>query len=146
MICEFCELTCNECLESCEDGNCNSVCILCDEGLAITEEGECVENCLVTDYRTVNSDGLEICLPCSSPCEECENSATECTLCKVGEGYLHESTCVFPCPDGYIVDENEQYCVACESTCLTCSGLTATDCETCEAPRYLEDNMCVEVC
>ena len=64
-----------------------------------------------------------------------------CTSCNA-KLYLHNSTCVSICPDGYYASNNQ--CVACVGQCATCSS--ATLCLSCKSASWLYNTTCPSQC
>lgn len=69
------------------------------------------------------------CPACNALCLTCVTTATTCTSC---DSTLHRTilgtTCI--CMDGYVLITG--VCQPCHYSCLTCSGLLATNCITCD--------------
>ena len=49
------------------------------------------------------------------------------------------------CPSGYYGDATSKSCLACDSSCVTCNGGTANDCQSCDTAggKYLSTNTCL---
>ncbi|EFO63230.1 High cysteine membrane protein Group 1 [Giardia lamblia P15] len=91
-----------------------TICELCTiEAYVVDPAGSsCVPECAVPNFG-VNSSSKHCVLCTDQNCLECINIADTCSRCKIGY-HLVEGTCV-----------------ACHSTCLTCSGPGESDCLTC---------------
>ncbi len=93
------------------------------------------------------------CKPCDSSCITCTSSATQCTTCNpLFHPYLDTTKtpaqCVDSCPSSTYVD-SENRCQACDSTCLTCSGPSNTQCTSCNPSSshpLLQYGQCVSSC
>lgn len=73
---------------------------------------------------------------CTLPCKTCTSSPTVCLSCynisSVNTNNLYFSgnkTCLTVCPTGYYAS-TDLICIACSSTCLTCS-IIGTNCTSC---------------
>lgn len=92
------------------------------------------------------------CMPCSSPCQSCSGSATNCKTCDITKDlrYLMNGTCKAKCDDGHTVPlvESDYVCKACSDNCKTCVGKVGF-CLTCKAEKpFLStaDNTCHAQC
>ena len=74
------------------------------------------------------------CDACSSPCNECETTSTNCTSCGTGL-FLLNGTCVSDCGNGYFAGPANT-CVPCDPSCLTCSNAGPNSCSTCSPGKY----------
>ena len=91
---------------------------------------------------------------CDINCLEClsaeSNQCTKCNLDRFLQVPPGPSTCLSICPDGYYSNPTNNYCVLCDSSCKTCSGLGANNCLTCLRTQYLlknnENFSCVTDC
>lgn len=139
--------SCEYITENCQ--LCNSeTCITCETGffsLKVNQSVSCVSSCPIgfSEARLANRTSLDttdFCSPCNGKCAKCPDQL--CTLCVSGYVfYLNE--CIVTCPDGTFPSEGS--CVACNSTCSTCSGdLT---CISCKAGFGLSsEGRCVRLC
>jgi proprotein convertase subtilisin/kexin type 5 len=89
---------------------------------------DCASTC-PDGYYPDSTDG--ICYKCYYRCAKCSeydiNNPT-CDLC--GGNRNNDASC--SCDDGFYEKEIQSInCGACHSSCLTCSGPTAGNCETC---------------
>ena len=79
------------------------------------------------------------CITCDPSCSQCTGTAAnECTSCYSGK-YLKvdDNTCTACTSPGYYIVSTTQTCEACDASCKTCSGSTATDCLSCYTGQYL---------
>lgn len=99
----------------------------------------CLTTCPSGFY--VSSDGTQ-CLQCSSPCLDCEGTATNCTLCGTISNvkyFLNDTdllntatggVCVTDCTGAFYEGEASFTCLPCQAGCAACE-LTATNCSSC---------------
>ena len=116
------------------------------------EDGQCVEDCKPGFYEGAGY----MCLPCESPCVECNLGPQLCTLCEAGHTHPWADPltlqCYDECPDGTYADAEKRQCIACESPCYTCSS--ATECLSCDHTDdfnlktifFALENKCYEEC
>ncbi|ORY78467.1 insulin-like growth factor binding protein [Leucosporidium creatinivorum] len=70
-------------------------------------------------------------------------SQLTCSACLAGS-YLVDGACVSSCPTGYSVSDDGLSCVACDSSCSTCSGTTSSDCTTCsDTSKLVLNGTCI---
>ncbi len=74
-----------------------------------------------------------ICVPCHPLCLNCTgDQPNECTECNVThirtKSISNECLCSAPLTDIFPVSE---ICIFCHYSCLTCTGLSATECLSC---------------
>ncbi len=78
---------------------------------------------------------------------------TRCTACYQGF-YLNKGRC-YPCPNGSVCNgytfscnngyyNNGSDCIACHSSCKTCSGAKNNNCTSCDSRAYLSGGQCVD--
>jgi hypothetical protein len=125
-ICTLCSLTCLTCVSSYH-------CTICKEGYAILADTNntnvsCISVSTCPSYTILTiaqSTGIPSCLPCTSPCLNCQIHVTYCTSC-INSYYLHNNTCVSFCPTPYhpIVGK----CLNCTLNCITCDPLDPYSC------------------
>lgn len=159
--CPSCTSPCITCTTS------SSTCSSC-AGVLYLSGTSCVDvnSCPDTTYASDN-----LCKPCQSPCANCVTSATKCTSCPSPK-LLYQDTCLVTCPSGfstylsktccpdscsactdtetctacnpgfYLKDSK---CPSCDSNCKTCET-TTTNCLSCNSPKLLEVNKCVDSC
>ncbi|KAK6475234.1 proprotein convertase subtilisin/kexin type 5-like isoform X1 [Huso huso] len=131
--CEACDSLCLSCDEN------KSNCMSCAAGLYL-ENGRCSPNCSVKYYPDM--DGT--CRRCPAHCHTCTDGKT-CKACS----YLYlllNGVCKATCPKGYFEDLDQGKCIACHSTCASCSGTQHDDCDSCSSlyPRLYEGQCSVE--
>ena len=102
-------------------------------------------------------------LGCHSTCYTCDGANNNNCLSCTESLYLYQSTCTAACPSsGYFTNSDNNKCdgishprscfflyfleLACNSTCLTCNGTTATTCLSCATGRFLYQTTCVTEC
>lgn len=132
-VCKICMNPCKTC--SVSAGNCTSCLIgfqYYSRALNITM-GTCVFDCPTGYYSKVilssssSSQPNPKCLPCSPSCLACSIENTTCTMCQPSY-FLHLSTCLNTCPDGFYADTSlTQYnrsarCSLCFNPCLSCDN------------------------
>jgi len=149
-------------------GDCHPTCATCSGGLAtecltcaglLPQETSCVETCSPGYYLS----GAR-CLPCPATCEAC-TSFSQCTACASADDYLQDGVCVAECRSDYFVRAGpprtcepvptcgidayyaaeDNACLPCDASCLTCSGPEPTNCTGC-LNKLLEDGACVDAC
>ncbi len=57
----------------------------------------------------------------------------------------NNSDCIYPCPDGTYLDEDEYYCYDCNPICNRCSGPNDNQCSSCKLGT-LYNSSCVNTC
>ena len=73
------------------------------------DHSQCLTRCITHTYN----DTLASCRDCNPLCNECQDTATYCTKCYPNVNlFLHENSCIFPCPYGYGPDENLWICAS----------------------------------
>jgi hypothetical protein len=109
-----------------------------------------------SDYKidTV-TDGLVPELECNYPCKSCSSSDKDlCLSCytaaETGLPYLQGTTCQASCDTGYSPNSTTT-CVQCDSTCLTCSETSTSQCTSCNSTGtypyyYSSTNKCYQDC
>ena len=134
--CITCDYPCASCGTSCSN------CTLCQDNL-FEYNGFCLEECPSGTMPTGLFYAGGHCLPCKSPCAECEWWPTTCTVCEVGHVFSVYGYCV-PCDPSCLSCSGESYvCASCnyssfltsDATCVPCSP----ECETC----YLTPDSCM---
>jgi proprotein convertase subtilisin/kexin type 5 len=127
-------------------GNCDAICSTCsNSSISCTScpsptlyfNNTCVAIC-PSNYFPVNG----FCLTCTN-CINC-SSATTCVQCISGY-YLFIGVCYTNCPPTGIADPLSMTCTQCDSSCLTCSGITA-NCTSCKGGNYLYKSVCFSTC
>ena len=74
------------------------------------------------------------CLLCDPNCLSCEGTATYCTSCSVGKGWL-DNVCYTTCPGKFYL--NPPNCTSCNVACVNCNGGTSSNCISCTNNKYL---------
>ncbi|KAL4438375.1 hypothetical protein ABPG74_009414 [Tetrahymena malaccensis] len=149
--CALCSVNCSACF-----GPSSNQCLACNDGYSL-QGNQCVDTTCHSSCQSCSGpnqnqctscpagsylDSRKTCQPCQQPCENCFNSATECTTC--GQGYemdkflgkcvsmnTCDSSCLecsanrdptkcTSCRDGQFVNQ-EGRCQKCEKFCATCS-------------------------
>ena len=126
--------TCNANCSTCSGSATN--CSTCLAG-TIFYNNTCLSSCPY-NYFPINGN----CITCGS-CITC-SSATTCVQCYSGY-YLFGGTCYSKCPDTGIADPSTMTCTQCDSSCLTCSGMT-NNCTSCKGGTYLYKSVCFTTC
>ncbi|KAL4472692.1 hypothetical protein ABPG74_018641 [Tetrahymena malaccensis] len=135
--CVLCSVNCSACY-----GPTSNQCLSCKSGYSL-QGNKCIEvtcnsSCLTCSGPYSNQctscssgyylDSNKTCQPCQYPCENCYNSATECTTC--GQNYE--------------MDKFSGKCVSiytCDSSCLECSAYRdPTKCTSCREGQFLNQN------
>lgn len=74
-----------------------------------------------------------------------EDPFSSSTMSQVSTMYIVGSYCLNACPTiGYVTSSTN--CLACDSTCATCNGISASNCVTCASGYYLSSSTCRLVC
>ena len=101
-----------------------------------------IEICTKSSSYLIDCLSLQISNTCTSPCSNCEITATNCTACEAPL-FLYNNSCSASCPSGYYNSGSE--CVACNSLCPTCES--STNCTSCVISHPFNNNgVCLEVC
>ncbi len=146
--CLVCDSTCKECNQPGSSTHCKT----CPTGnlLVGTSNGYCVSAC--PTHTALDPVGQINCYVCDSSCDECSapSNSAACTAC-VSPKVLYGSsvgTCIsLPCPDGYAVNSASTKCLACDSSCSTCSAPgDNTKCTACPTGTYLYSGKCLASC
>lgn len=139
------------------DGSTTNHCLSCISGQYLFEtacyvtcpfsmfgyNGLCLGSCPIGTY----ADASFICQPCPTIyCETCDTLGA-CGLCVEGSFYNpFDSLCYLNCPAGFYGSTEYSVCIQCDSSCLTCSGSTSSDCLSCQPLTYLVYGSCYSVC
>jgi proprotein convertase subtilisin/kexin type 5 len=119
-ICESCHESCGSCTSGSAEG-----CDTCKSDLYI-HNNKCNTDCPNGFFKDEIFKRCSACV--DDNCEIC--LATGCQVCKAGK----------------ILSSTSQTCVSCDSSCLECTGPSATDCKNCAAPLILHSKQCLETC
>ena len=136
--------SCNKCADFCDicNGSMGNACSKCSLNYTLTTlpnmEKKCsydcnllnIKNCQICMKNNLNISICTLCKPkfynkngtcmnCSSKCKECMNSPENCSSCLSGQ-ILENMTCIWNC----------------HKNCLTCNGLTSTNCLSCQSSKY----------
>ncbi|KAL4482616.1 hypothetical protein ABPG73_021276 [Tetrahymena malaccensis] len=166
----------NQCQNTCNPGfyaGPNNMCLgwpknctSCPSPTFLNVDHSCVSQCPNGFYADGNT-----CKACPSQCSTCilQGASAVCTSCPSSQAlyngncvsncpaktyqtnsklYLQNNTCSSTCQNGTFPDKSTNKCQKCDSTCLTCSAGTNTDCLTCSSPNYLQTdkNSCLPTC
>jgi proprotein convertase subtilisin/kexin type 5 len=131
--CNQCDISCLKC----STANTNADCQSCNEAagynLALTSTTKCILGCPQGQYLIGSP---KVCSSCDANCLTCQTTATNCLSCGLsGSSQMYltlTATCSVTCPSKYFPDSITKTCVACHSTCLSCSGSLASNCLTCD--------------
>ncbi|ESU40633.1 Variant-specific surface protein, partial [Giardia duodenalis] len=111
---------CRTCDNPAED---SEVCTECNESKYLTPTSQCIDKCVTIPGYYGTTD---------NKCKEC--TVANCAECST------DGSCK-TCNSGFYLDTKE--CKACDSSCKSCSGATASDCTACpsgKALKYGNDN------
>lgn len=146
--CLICDSTTAEC-ETCFGTPTNCTSCLNSKYLNQPIFGSCISACPISGAYTVKDVVNNQCVStCSNNLILTNNT---CDYCQAPNPYklISNSSCVPSCPDFFYADNQNHLCSRCDSSCLTCSGPYAENCESCSPTatlRYLLLNMCWSVC
>jgi hypothetical protein len=130
--------------DACVRPNCSGLCTLCN-GPSRYQCTACVANAMVVNRQPTTGDGecqcidgfynatSSTCEPCDGTCLRCNgNLRTQCTLCR-NNSFLNSSNgqSICQCNDGFFMDDTTGICIACHSSCATCTDSTK-QCLTCK--------------
>ena len=145
--CTQCDLSCATC-----DGPSSSNCTSC-VALEYLSGGVC-SSCTTCDpgwfaSAACSATADTVCTQCDASCATCSgDTASDCTGCAAGK-YLDGGVCktCSSCADGTYqatacTATANTVCPACDASCATCSGDTASDCTGCAAGKYLDGGVC----
>ena len=131
--CVACLAACKTCFKSVGWG-----CLSCYPGDFYSQESVCATTCPDHMYGDATD---QLCKSCHNDCWDCTGpSNTQCTSCKAGT-YLSGTQCVDSCNAAIsqVGDIVTWTCVtlACDPSCAHCSGLTSSDCISCNPGTFL---------
>ena len=145
--CTQCDLSCATC-----DGPSSSNCTSC-VALEYLSGGVC-SSCTTCDpgwfaSAACSATADTVCTQCDASCATCSgDTASDCTGCAAGK-YLDGGVCktCSSCGAGTYqatacTATANTVCPACDASCATCSGDTASDCTGCAAGKYLDGGVC----
>ena len=137
--------TCTACTANC--ASCDATgCLACSTPFNLFGS-VCVPTCPASTF-TLNHK----CESCDASCASCSGPTTsECVSCDQTDkshAVFFNNSCVMNCPsEGYTEDLGAKRCVACDSSCLTCSDAQNTKkCDSCPSPMNLFNATCVANC
>ena len=150
-------LTCDTTCATCSGANANE-CLSCGPGLKFDPiANNCSASCAINKYFDSTAGNCQrkpllvfsllsfVNAACSSNCNSCDTSATQCLTCEAGQVLLTDQTCSSGCPDGEYA--NNGVCKACDTSCTTCNGGTNKNCLSCAGSLYFDGiGSCVTVC
>lgn len=115
--CSPCAIECTTCSGSAR--NCTS----CLHG-SVSINGSCTVQCGENEFSFSG-----FCVACSSSCYGCTNNPQNCITC--ADGYVKTgSICQKGCLSHQFYDNNEKRCIACSTSCATCSSFNyCTSCK-----------------
>ena len=130
--CKACDTSCKTC-----SGSSTTSCLSCYSGKYFLVANNSCVSCNVDGYYQDTT--TQTCNACDSSCQTCNGAAaTNCLTCGTGKYLLSvNNSCVSCNVDGYYIDTVAQACVACDSSCKTCSGAATTNCLSCDTGKYL---------
>lgn len=149
-VCSPCHTSCVSC-----SGPESNQCLTCSPSATISTAKQCIckagmlfdplsQQCYnpATCTAATYTDSTGACtIPCHPSCARCAgNTEQHCLACKVNavavaSTYAGYSKCV--CASGYFMDTTMN-CVACSSTCKSCTGPNANQCLDCLFDRKIE--------
>ena len=145
--CTQCDLSCATC-----DGPSSSNCTSC-VALEYLSGGVC-SSCTTCDpgwfaSAACSATADTVCTQCDASCATCSgDTASDCTGCAAGK-YLDGGVCktCSSCGAGTYqatacTATANTVCPACEASCVTCNGATASDCTGCAGGKYLNGGVC----
>lgn len=104
----------------------------CVTGQTLTMEGTCIADCGVGFYLFG-----DVCLPCAATCNVCHGSEPfQCTVCDARYALNFQQICSFKCDVSagvYGSPATGASCLACDTSCKTCTGGFQTSCVACPA-------------
>merc|ERR1719272_2377527 len=146
------DTTCGDCTDNCNQcTGSGAQCTQCGPGYFLNNQ-LCVSTCADGTYSNVDSTGAQTCFACDPLCKTCSGpTSNQCLSCNTPFN-LDGSTCVNFCNLKTEVIEFKpevgEGCLACDSSCGSCSGPATTDCLSCGANSVLtvdgDDKFCTE--
>ena len=104
---------------------------------AAVVNGVCTDRCPDGSYLDGN-----VCRSCSTECETCEGSASNCLRCSSGFK-SYKGSCTATCPMNTL--DQGAFCADCDPTCNGCSGATFL-CDQCATGLVKSGLRCIERC
>ena len=139
-LCLPCDASCDQCSEPNDSQKCSA----CTGGLLIIGSiGPCFSPPCPASYA--ENAAQTHCYLCNTMCLTCfePGNAEYCGTCNTGFflQILHPpnaGSCVSSCPLGWVQDITGKFCLACDSSCATCTkASSSTDCTSCPDGNYL---------
>lgn len=141
----------NEACKTCAAAPNDNACDECNEGYYLAEDnaptctscGVTIPGCTACGKDTADVE----CTACtegyylestSAECKTCNSAITNCVKCSAA------NSCT-DCDSKYYVN-SESGCSQCATGCLTCSGGTTAECQSCENGYYKNDTSTTEKC
>lgn len=126
-------------------GNTSSDCMACSPPNSLTRPSAGCDRWNCSRSTFLASTGG--CQTCHKSCAECLGPLdTDCLSCPAGLA-LHQGRCVVSCPAGSYTASRPGHhvplCLACHSTCKTCSGASKKECLDCTDGMILKDSRCI---
>lgn len=146
--CEVCpvQLSCTACKY--DNTTLSAYCTSCIYGtFFFSTNSTCLTSCSTNQYQNTWNNS---CTTCDSSCATCNGpSSFSCLSCPGVNNLLTNSTggyCLGTCPtaSGYV--KVGTTCQPCDSTCITCNGIDASQCSTCQSSYYLYNGYCRYIC
>lgn len=145
---------CILCPVSMNCGNCSYlnisqtiVCTSCAYGYFFQSSTQsCQASCNNNQYANLGNNS---CLACDSSCLTCSGyGPSSCSSCLLPLLYISNLTggyCITSCaPIGFFKSGGS--CIACDISCLNCSGASTSQCTACPNTTYLSSGYCRFVC
>ncbi|CAG9335808.1 unnamed protein product [Blepharisma stoltei] len=117
--------------------SCNSLCSQCF--------GDSSSSCYSCNFYNIDDFS---CGECAENCATCTSSSQKnCITCASGYVFLN-NYCVLNlnCTDGTYPDNDAKGCLACDTSCGTCSGPSFANCTSCAYGFVKNDLLCVNKC
>ena len=138
--CDSCDMNCKTC-----SGDATT-CTSCASPNPFLDFDDTCKECPDGQYDT-GSDSCDLCDSSCSTCNEATNN--NCLSCISGDfltvSNTCEPSCPEECPDGQY-DTGLDTCDLCDSSCLTCNGVSNNNCLSCFDNFLLENGICIEIC
>ena len=146
-----CQPYCHKNCRTCSTGGDYTRCSRCHEGFFLFST--ICDQCPKGYFGNAN---VQMCDSCHSSCQECNETATNCTICALGfykqpydpaiaqceHPYI---LCKKECPEGYYGDPTDRVCKKCHPACQACIDPT-NRCPTCSPNAFRLDDTCVFDC
>lgn len=133
--CIACDSSCSSCSGT------STYCTACANLDQFSLNGTCVASCPMGFFSSTNAT----CLACHPDCATCGPTFDTCLTCPSTRPVLSSSgTCLQTCSSNQYFDHPTGSCVACSSSCETCSGNGSGDCLSCGSTATLSSGNCVD--